>query len=85
MLRKLFDDKIQRKVVLEVLKASLEIAIKYKKGPANFVRMNTQLYEKFLLKDIAGITVYEDVSVDDDTVVVGRLESSFIEEVKIKI
>lgn len=74
-----------RKLVALILKASTQIAVKHRRGPANFVRVPDSMIEKFPGREIAGMSVHGDVELQS-SVVVGRLEESgFLAEETINI
>jgi len=74
-----------RKLVVLILKASTQIAVKHRRGPANFVRVPDSMIDKFSGREIAGIPVHGDIELQN-TIIVGRFEESgFLVEETINI
>lgn len=73
-----------RKIVAQILKASLKIAIEHRRGPANFIRIPNYMLENFPTKEVAGINIHDDIDLTG-AIIVGRIDNDFIAEEKITI
>jgi hypothetical protein len=73
-----------RKLVANIMKASLKIATEHRRGPANFVRIPHNMLEKFPTREITGINIHEDIDLVGE-IIVGRIDNDFIAEEKITI